>query len=592
MIATTLETPPLSIASVTVPMITRSVAAIFVIAFVLTAQQPIAPDEIRGGVESYTPPPQSSLTIRTQVNLVEVPVIVRDGDRIVSGLQRSDFQVTESGHPREITSFSVETLNRPSSPSNSPDSVTSANSPAPSRPTQYVGFLFDDLNTPYTDLVRVKSAAIKFLKDSFPSGDRAGIATTAWLKPPVFSSDTADLEKQIQALRSNPRAGSPNDLIGPICPPLNFYETYLLANHLDPQLLQLKIREYIECNQIPLPPPTAEEAVLTIATHYWELQRSNTDNTLHGIRTLVDRMAGLPGRKMIMLTSAGFLTGTLEMDLEDVMRRARQANITINSMEARGLTAYVPGMDVTKAKYGNTPKTAIESQTVNLQTQGRGDMEVADGIAALAIGTGGRMFENNNDLAAGYRKLVVPDVGYTLGISVGDVQDGKYHPIKVHLTNGRHGSIQARPGYLAGLPEKAQQPASSGRPIDREFVEGRTLADFPAEINIAPRSAPSTVTAYAHVDLTRVKFEQRGGRRIQNLTFIAGLMNEEGSFIRGKQAHYDLALTDQSYKKYVEQGFNITVTLDAPPGKYVLRGIVAEGASSRMTAISRAIQVH
>ena len=147
---------------------TRAVAAIFTIVVLLAAEQLAGPDEIRGGVEAYTPPARSNLLIRTQVNLVEVPVIVRDNSRIVAGLQRDDFQVTDSGRPREIASFSVEAVNH-TMPSVSSAASASGASPASvpnaaALPKRYIGFLFDDLNINDADLIGVKKAAEKFLK--------------------------------------------------------------------------------------------------------------------------------------------------------------------------------------------------------------------------------------------------------------------------------------------------------------------------------------------------------------------------------------------------------------------------------------------
>ena len=45
----------------------------------------------------------------TEVKLVEVPVVVRDGKRrTIAGLKQNDFQVFDSGKEQPITSFSVE----------------------------------------------------------------------------------------------------------------------------------------------------------------------------------------------------------------------------------------------------------------------------------------------------------------------------------------------------------------------------------------------------------------------------------------------------------------------------------------------------
>ena len=72
------------------------------------------------------------------------------------------------------------------------------------------------------------------------------------------------------------------------------------------------------------------------------------------------------------------------------------------------------------------------------QTQyDRDDSAVAesDVLAELASGTGGTFFQNNNDLAAGFRKLAeLPEYVYVLGFSPQNLKlDGSYHSLKVIL---------------------------------------------------------------------------------------------------------------------------------------------------------------
>jgi hypothetical protein len=58
---------------------------------------------------------------------------------------------------------------------------------------------------------------------------------------------------------------------------------------------------------------------------------------LEEIFSLVDGMAKLPGQRMIMLTSGGFLTGTFEADVDRLMDKARHAEVVIDGLDARGL---------------------------------------------------------------------------------------------------------------------------------------------------------------------------------------------------------------------------------------------------------------
>src|ERR1035441_5939872 len=78
----------------------------------LAMAQSIAPDEMHARTVPYVPP--SPLTLRTQVDLVEVPVVVRDAGRhTVAGLTRDDFEIYDSGKKQPITAFSVQSFKPP-----------------------------------------------------------------------------------------------------------------------------------------------------------------------------------------------------------------------------------------------------------------------------------------------------------------------------------------------------------------------------------------------------------------------------------------------------------------------------------------------
>ena len=93
----------------------------------------------------------------------------------------------------------------------------------------------------------------------------------------------------------------------------------------------------------------------------WAHARTSTVNALGVIGSLVDGMTKLPGQRIIVLTSGGFLlTGSFGTDLERLMDKARHAEVLINSLDARGLyqnasagTAY-DGMGVLATGTGGT----------------------------------------------------------------------------------------------------------------------------------------------------------------------------------------------------------------------------------------------
>ncbi len=205
----------------------------------------------------------------------------------------------------------------------------------------------------------------------------------------------------------------------------------------------------------------------------------------------------------------------------------------------------------------------------------------------------GGFSKNSNDLYAGYRDTAgVPDTLYVLGIATGEMQDGKYHKLKVQLTKGHRGAVQARPGYMAPLPE-ALARSSGERPIDRELLETKALANMPVVIAATPPTGTSAeVTVTARVDYSKLNFDNRDGRRKQSLTFVAELLDANGTFVTGKEYHVDLSLKEATYLLFTRKAVNVTLTLPASPGQYTLRGVMEESLTGKMSAVNLPVEIH
>jgi hypothetical protein len=94
----------------------------------LPAQTQIPADELSLHAAPYFPSPAAGI-IRSQVELVEVPAVVRDSNgSAVPNLTREDFELLDSGKKQKISAFSVETSSRAGEP------TEPAMSPAPGTP--------------------------------------------------------------------------------------------------------------------------------------------------------------------------------------------------------------------------------------------------------------------------------------------------------------------------------------------------------------------------------------------------------------------------------------------------------------------------
>jgi len=553
------------------------------------AAQSIAPDEMQAHTVLYVPPPP--LTLRTEVDLVEVPVVVRDGQhRAVAGLTKDDFEIYDAGKKQTITAFSVQRFTSPMDAGGGakaalhPAAAADAAGPKGETRSRFVALCFDDLNIDAAALKPAKAAAERFVKTGLAPGDRVAVVTTAQPRDAEFTGDVPGLVERIANVTSNRRF---SEDASPQCPRIRPYEAYLIVNHLDNQVLEAKVAEYQACGgRVPRP----QETITSMAQGVWQYALMNSRNTLRVVDALVAGMAKLPGERMILLTSAGFLTGDLEADEDLLMAKALHAEVVIDTLDARGLYTVLPGDDASDSPPpGRVPRRA---QIVEAQSPGRQEEAKDDGMAALAAGTGGTFYHNSNDLVRGFRELgMAPETMYVLGFAPsGGAANGRFHSLKVRLAAGKRYSLQARLGYTASSPNAAARLSPPSR-LDTEVTASDTIADLPAEFKWEQRPGPPGITMIAHLDIAHLHFETRQNRRHQKLTLVGVLLDARGGVVTGKRSELDLNFTEATFARLEKTGVLVSLTIPAPPGSYSVRAVVEDALESKLAAASGAVEI-
>lgn len=516
-------------------------------------------------------------------------MVVRDArGRTISGLSRGDFDVEDSGKKREITAFAVETS---SALPVSGEREKLADSRV--RP-RFVALLFDDFSMGASELAQVKTAAKLFLKEGLSTGDRVAIFTMSKQQVVPFTDDVPKLIAAVDRFTIAPRVSSTG-----ICPTLTPYDAYIIANGLDPTVLELKVAELRNCKASTRFSSSQRQsqiagtgglhssdpdviAIQGIARSLSERVSQDSRASLGTIEDVADYMGHLPGSRMILLASSGFLAATLEREQDEVVNHALRSGVVINALDAKGLYADEPIVATPGAKVESIVRMAMLGTIPK-------DMN-NDAMVTLVAGTGGLFFHNNNDLDLGFHDLgVVPEVSYMLGFEPGAL-DGKYHKLKVRLRSGGSYSVQARPGYWA-VPN---QPPPQERSVDREIVGTDTLAELPGVIAAAPTQMDNGARALQvvlHLDVRQFHFVKQGDVRTQKLTFIAALFDNDGNFITGKEYEIEFALKEDTFNKMAEEGLNASLRLQALPGAYRLRGVVQDGVDGKILASSLPVEI-
>jgi VWFA-related protein len=587
----------------------RSDRVLFCAALILAAQSPLSAQEVRVSSRPYAPSP---FVLRVDTNLVETGVVVRDyRGHAIAGLTQGDFKIFDDGKEREITAFSVETS------ASARKSIATASGVAPASPAateqppqppsatpviepRYVALLFDDVHTRHGDLAHARVAAERFVREALQPGDRVAIFTTSGTRVLAFTADTAKLIGGIEKLSEHPRMDENG--VAP-CPRITPYQAYLIVS-LDPSALHAAMDEANSCLESPsnghgevstnitttLAP--GSQAVRVQAEQTWDQVKTISQGTLDAIGDVVDELAKMPGGRVLLLASSGFLAETLEYDQSRIIDKARAANVVINALDAKGLFSETSVR--TPEQLENLSALPLSTATFEVRTQ-LSALETANTpLINLAQSTGGLFFHNSNDLTLGFRELAaVPEISYRLGFRPGEGGQGRYHKLQVKLIRPGSNLVQARRGYFA--PAKGTEPASTPRQkLDREVSAGGVMADFAASVKVEPGKSDSgqpLLWVSVHVDLQHLPFTKRDDHHLQGLVFVTSLLDANGNVVTAKEGRMDLELTEATLARLTKTGVNARLSLEAPPGTYRLREVVQEAVGGKMAASNRDVRI-
>ena len=146
---------------------------------------------------------EATATFSSKVNLVMVPVVVRDrSGHAVGTLKKEDFQLFDRGKPQVITRFQVEKEADRIKPvviaSDDVELPKSEGGELPPGaktaviPSRFIAYVFDDLHLAVGDMMQARNAARQHLAENLRPDERVAIYTTSGK---VMLDFTDDLEK-------------------------------------------------------------------------------------------------------------------------------------------------------------------------------------------------------------------------------------------------------------------------------------------------------------------------------------------------------------------------------------------------------------
>jgi VWFA-related protein len=393
---------------------------------------PAAVNAPPASASSGTAPANTGTTLHVNINVVQVPVVVRDASgRSVSDLQRGDFQVFDDGKLRQLSGFLVEN----DEPSQRKVETLAASWALPNRVTVFV---FDDMHLNHEQIASVQKAAMKGLDGALTGSDVAAVVSTSGKMNSGLTRDKAKLSAAIMALR--PLEVYRSKQID--CPNIDYYQADLIVNQHNPDAFQDAVKQVMfNCNPN-LPENLAEDAVNSTARRVLRVGQLDVLSTYTAIGEFIERIAKMPGQHLLILVSPGFVPIGEDREAESrLIDLAANSNVAINALDARGL--YTTTITASENIRNRDPSLIQDFRENEMRT-------AENSMGELADSTGGTFFHNSNDLEAGFSALLdSPATTYLLELPLDNVKpNGAYHrlSIKVNRSNSR---VRARSGYFA-----------------------------------------------------------------------------------------------------------------------------------------------
>jgi VWFA-related protein len=198
-----------------------------------------------------------------------------------------------------------------------------------------------------------------------------------------------------------------------------------------------------------------------------EHERYRTTQFANQFRAVVEQVARGNGRRTLVLVSDGFplapgavpfgllqayfpefrSTQAMEADgmqdvMEPIFRLAAKANVPVYTIDSRGL--------YTEAAFDASRSANVSVATQVTMALNNIAMDQGQTLSEIAAATGGRTFQNSNDLAAGMKKAFADGREYYMlaYVPTNETQDGKFRKIEVEVRDNK-ATVSAKRGYWA-----------------------------------------------------------------------------------------------------------------------------------------------
>lgn len=527
--------------------------------------------------------------VSSEVTVVQIDAVVIDADgRVVSGLDKQDFELHENGRPQPILHFEVATVARPvdlrvpreTAPAESMPSGT----PAPRG--RDVVLLVDDFHIGAVGLPKAKDALRRLIDERLAPQDRVALATTSG-QLAVYSRLTTDresLRRGIERLAPRSRRSSPLDL------PLTPYQAERIVAG-DTQAERLAVADYV-ANRAGFGQDQAAVEVGQRARTMVAESAAMAAAALTTIENTVRLLAPLPGRKVLVMVSEGFLAGletreSKQFDMKRITDAATRAGVVLYALDVRGLMAPGEGdlfAPVISSMPGIRERFTAEAEKAQL-----------DAMDALASETGGFTITRTNNLEGALGKILDDSsLYYVLGYEPMEPHDGSFRRVEVRIPRHPGLRIRARKGFYApGGKERPKEKKEE--PVRAALTSVLPLAQIPVRLSAdyaGVDAGASQIALNAWIDVAALPLAKVADRHQSALEVLSAVFDEDGKGVLSAQEKMDLALDEAKLQSVRKTGLAFQKPLSVKKaGAYLVRLAIHDPKSGYVGNASQWVQV-
>jgi VWFA-related protein len=514
--------------------------------------------------------PQQHPTFSTTTNIVIVNVTVLDrSGKPIENLKKDDFEIYEDGKLQKLQAVDLQHLaNTVRPPIEQELKQRDAQQPKGYNPEaekaaaqseflskyqdrRLMVMLFDFSSMQPAEQIRAKNAAIQFLRSQMTASDMVSIMAYGTALKTV-QDFTADRD--------------------------------LLIATID----KFRIGDSSENATAADAGADSQDQSGQFAADETEFNIFNADLKLAAIEDAARTLGQYPEKKALIYISSGIQKNGVDnqSQLRATVNTAIRANVAFYPIDARGLTALVPGGDATQqgaagnGLYSGSGQRSVKENFNNQQ----------ETLSTLAIDTGGKALLDSNDLTDGMRQVQKDFTSYYVlsYVSANTAQDGRYRRIQVKL-NPRDSSLRARLDYRQGY--YAPTTFAHMRDVDKEaqlsqaLMSDNPVTDLPMAIEVDYFRLEKNkyfASIAAKIPGSGLEFHNKGSKAATELDFIAEVFDARNRTAATVRDTIPLKVDQTTAGLVVQKSIQYDTGVTLTPGTYKLRFVARENGEGKV----------